>query len=138
MIQRFKALWVFCSILSLSLYCRTVLALDQTVNAATGAAAPMPAPVPTPTPTPAPVPAPPQLPAPNANIGSFVPPEFANKQVMEGIFVMIGSMLLMFGLAWLVLTLMGRIFGKKLIIKKPLILSAVGIVLIAIGRHVIK
>lgn len=130
MIQRFKVFWVFCGVLSLSVYCRTALAIDQAVNAVTGAPAPMPAPVP------ARVPA--QLPAPNANLGSLIPPEFANTQVMQGIFVMIGSMLLMFGLAWLVLAVMGRIFGKKVIFKKPLILSAVGIVMIAIGRHVIK
>ncbi len=130
MIQRFKAFWVFCSVLSLSLYCRVVLAVDQVVNPATGAAAPMPAAVPATVPAPVPVP--------NANAGSIIPPQFADKQVMQGIFVMIGSMLLMFALAWLVITIMGRIFGKKLIIKKPLILGAVGIGLIAIGRHVIK
>jgi hypothetical protein len=124
MIRQFKPLFGSCGVLILSLYCRGVLAADVAVKAASTNAT-------TTTTTTSPnVPT-----VPNSQMLSA---QLGNKQAMQGIFAMIGSLLLMVSLVWLLGVVLGKMGGKKPQFKKPLILGLVAIILIFIARHVVK
>ena len=124
MIQRFRSFLSSCGVLILSLYCRGVLAADNAVNTVGTSTAT--------TTTTTTTPQPPVTP------GSQMLPQLADNKAMEGMLVMLGSMLLMVAVAWLLWIVLAKLAGKKVIFKKPLIIGLVGIVLIIISRYMVK